>query len=148
MAKGHQIVGEKALMKRLNALSSQGKRNRIARPAIREASGEIRKKAKANAPKETGLLKKSIKNVVRTGKTGVYAVIGPANGFKQEVVRDGRTVMSDPAKYAHLVEYGTTHSAAKPYLRPAYDTTPSEQIIARRMGVEFDKVAKREAAKR
>lgn len=147
--KGYQIQGEKALMRRIDRLSTQGKRNRIARPALREASGEIRKKAKANVVRKTGLLRKSIKNVVRTARRGgVYAIVGPAVGFKQEVVRDGARVTSDPAKYAHLVEYGTSHSAAKPFLRPAFDTTPNEQIIARRMAVELDKFAAKEARRK
>lgn len=139
-----RIVGEKALMKALNGLGRQSTVNKVSRPAYREAAAEIRKKAKANAPKETGLLKKSIKSVVRTGKIGVYAVIGPAYGFKQIVDDKPR----DPAKYAHLVEFGTTHSQPKPFLRPAYNAVPSNAIIAGRLRTELAKEAKRRASKR
>ena len=143
-ATGFTIVGEKALQKRLDRLSKKGTRNRIARPAIREASAEIRKRAKAKAPKDSGQLKRSIKNTVRTGRVGVYAVVGPAHGFKIE--HEGKP--RDPTKYAHLVEFGTSHSAPRPFLRSAYDGTPSMEIIRRRMGEELDKQAKREAAKK
>lgn len=165
------IVGEVELKKRLDRLASDGARRRMARPAIREAAAEIRKAAKALAPVDTGLLKKSIKSVVRTSKKQgvVYAVIGPATGMGADVVRDGRPQYADPAKYAHLVEYGTAPhviqtkttqslrlpdgrfralvhhpgAAAKPFLRPAYDSVPAQKIIARRMAEELDKEARR-----
>jgi HK97 gp10 family phage protein len=158
------IVGEKALIKRLESFAKDSSRNRVARPAVREASGEIRKKMKALAPVDFGLLKKSIKNVMRTGKVGPYAVIGPAHGFKQVVRMDGRNVASDPTKYAHLVEFGTqahiirpenakaltidanlasnaVHpgSRPRPFMRPAYDSVPAFEIMRKRMAQELPK---------
>ena len=138
------VYGNKELQKKLESLATDGKRNKIARPAMREASGQIRKAAKAKAPTLSGSLKKSIKNVVRTGKNGVYAVIGPAAGFATEL--DGK--VNDPLKYAHLVENGTTNAPPHPFLRPAFDSIDSEAIIARRMRQELEKEASRGAKKR
>lgn len=166
---GAVIVGDKALAKKLSMLSASHQR-KISRPAIRAASAEVRKAAKRLAPRgDTGLLRKSIKNVVRTTHGIVYAVIGPAVGFKQVV--NGKNV--DPANYGQLVEYGTQahtispkgrkgtvgtlrigqkHLAgevqhpgakAKPFLRPAFDQTPSARIIQTRIWKEMDKLAKR-----
>ena len=169
-SRGTFLVGEKELMKRLNGLGKQSTVNRMARPALREASGEIRKAAKRLAPKKSGQLKKSIKNkVVTSKKTGtVFAVVGPAYGFKT-VDENGRA--NDPAKYGHLVEFGTKPhvitaknkktlkyvnktgntvfpvsvmhpgTAPKPFLRPAYDSVNSKAIIAKRLGKELDKEA-------
>ncbi len=141
MAKGVQLLGEKALVKRLARLGKQSTRNKMVRPAVREAGAEVRKAAKRFAPVKSGQLKKSIKSVVRTarGGGGVYAVIGPAHGFK--TVIDGKP--NDPVRYAHLVEDGTVHSAKLPFLRPAFDVVPSRQIIAKRISKELAREARR-----
>lgn len=137
------FTGDKALVKALLELSKPSTVNKVMRPGFREASGKIRMAAKRLAPVKSGQLKKSIKNVVRTGKHGVYAVIGPAHGFKTVV--DGRP--NDPVMYAHLVEFGTTHSAPNPFLRPAMDGTDSKSIIAGRVRIELAKEAARVARK-
>lgn len=104
---------------------------RILRSALTKAARVLAKEAKKLAPKDSGLLKKSIGYVVRTYKDGrLTAVIGPRRGFKQMVTRTKRfpvksgtsafaasdiqvTEMADPVNYAHLVEYGTEpHSIA------------------------------------
>lgn len=166
MAAGIQIVGEKELVKRLSRMSA-GAQRRMARPAVRQAAAEIRKTAKRLAPvSDLELLKRSISSVVRTGRIGVYAVIGPAWGFK--TIINGKPV--DPAKYGHLVEFGTAPhkivpknakallfkgllrasvehpgAQAKPFLRPAYDSVPALRIIQNRLRIELDKEAKRSA---
>ena len=166
------IIGEKALIKRMGEFAKDSSRNRVARPAVREASAEIRKKMRALAPVNFGLLKKSIKSVMRTGKAGPYAVIGPAHGFKQVVRIDGRNVAADPTKYAHLVEFGVqAHiirpdtakaltidanlvgiaghpgSPPRPFMRPAYDSVPALEIIRKRMAQELPKEVARLRAK-
>lgn len=148
--KGIQILGEKELAKRLARLGKKSTRNKMARPAVREAGAEVRKLAKffAGSSRDTGLLQKSIKSVVRTarGGTGVYAVIGPVHGFKR--IHPGTAQFSvvrfqDPTKYAHLVEFGTVHSAKKPFLRPAHDVVNSQRIITSRLGKELAREARR-----
>lgn len=113
-------------------------RKKILRRAFTKAARIVAKRAKSKLPSKStrtytvnrtqrtyqryGLLKKSIGSKVRTNrKTGdVYVVIGPRRGFKEQ----GR----NPEKYAHLVEYGTRHSKAHPFLRPALIET-KQQII-------------------
>ena len=143
-----RIVGGKALMKRLDSMRTQGSRNRIVRPAVSAAATKINKKAKSLAVEETGLLKKSIGIRRFTKRGAIFAVVGPRHGFKQDVQRTAPsgeivTVTSDPTKYAHLVEFGTKHSSPNPFLRPAYDSTPSERIMRDRMWTELKKEAKK-----
>lgn len=45
--------------------------------------------------------------------------------------------------YAHLVEWGTRHSRARPFARPALDRTGGE--IIKKMGLELGKRVEREA---
>lgn len=54
-----------------------------------------------------------------------------------------------PAKYAHLVEWGTVHSRAQPFMTPAWEAEKDNalQIIAKELKKQIDLAAKR-AAKR
>jgi len=103
--------------------------------AVFDAAGRalapIRKQARQNLdamiskdPRNTGQLKKSIgiKKVKYKQNYTVYAAVGPRSGFKDQAT--GRNPMS----YAHLVEYGTRHSAAKPFMTNAYNMQ-KEQVI-------------------
>jgi hypothetical protein len=114
--------------------------NRILRKGVTAGIQIYAKAMKVAAPKETGLLKKSIGHKVKTyrifnehvpahytpsknaGKTTGYA--GPRTGFKREVTvklknKKGRTVgkrqeVRDPIRYAHLVE------KHKPWMKPTF----------------------------
>jgi HK97 gp10 family phage protein len=118
-------------------------RNRIIRKAITKASQPIMKSMKALAPRDSGLLRRSIGRRTKTTRRGeVVAVIGPRSkpSFKQQVrvggkgkgkrMKGGRLVIRNPVRYAHLVEFGTRHSRAKPFMRPAFD---ANQRQARQM---------------
>ena len=109
-----KIEGIEQLVRNLNSLGST-KARAVSRRALTSASSEPLKVAKKNAPKQTGLLKKSLGKKVKTyrGTGTTYVAIGPRQGFKDPAT--GR----DPVKYAHLVELGTVRAQAKPYLRPA-----------------------------
>lgn len=94
----------------------QNIRSKVARKVLRSAilkgCKEIARVAISKAPVgETGLLHTSIKAIVTKMVSGkVYTdpkVVGP-NGEK-------------PAKYAHLVEFGSVHNKAKPFMRTAMD---------------------------
>ena len=73
-------------------------------PGIRNAAEEISESAKSRVPVESGRLRDAI-HVEKVGE-GQYAV----------VAGDGHDVY-----YGHMVEFGTTHSAARPFLTPAYE---------------------------
>lgn len=74
---------------------------------------EVRDEAKRRVPVRTGLLKSAIK--ARIGKRRGRFV---ANAFA--------AVDYKKAPHAYLVEYGTRHSQAKPYFRPAWDAKKDE----------------------
>ncbi|MCC6797718.1 MAG: HK97 gp10 family phage protein [Candidatus Hydrogenedentes bacterium] len=139
------LTGDKELIAKLNGLGGRVYRKVVAR-ASRKAFAPVAKDAKAKAPKETGLLKKSMgvkqKRYPRAGR--IITLVGPRTGFATDVTVNTpsgeRTMRRDPVKYAHLVEYGTApHSikigdgepyqhpggAPKPFMRPAFDNNES-----------------------
>lgn len=78
---------------------------------------------------ESGALRKSLgfrKYTDRRSKARAY-VIGPRAGHALTYNGEKR----DPIRYAHLVEFGTRHSQAKPYLRPAFDAEGGRKAIDR-----------------
>lgn len=63
-----------------------------------------------------------------------------------KIVRNGRR----PRSYWHLVEFGTSHSAAEPYLRPAFDQN-AESMVGEFKGItsaEIDRIHQRFARRR
>lgn len=119
-----KMSGEKALNRKLSRLKEAVNR-RVLRKAVTAASKPVLKEAKAKAPKETGLLKKSLGRRTKTYRNSgtAVAVVGPREGFKKEVTVNGKTEVRNPVKYAHLVEYGTIQTAAHPFLRSAWEGT-------------------------
>ena len=103
---------------------------RVLRKAINAGANQVVRRAKALVPVESGTLKRSIGKKVGTSrdKSHVYAVIGPREDQKYVTFIDGKK--RDPANYVHLVELGTEHSAAKPFLRPAIESTRGEVVSA------------------
>lgn len=75
--------------------------------AVRAGARPIIKDAKARVPKRTGELRRSIAAQKQRGSAMPTVLIG----FRPPVSRR-----------AHLVEFGTSHSAAKPFMRPALDS--------------------------
>lgn len=127
-----RVDGAERLLNNINSIKGSKMRS-IARTAITKACRPIVRAAKRNAPRDSGLLRRSIIQVVRTYQDTVFGVVGPAAGVKETVPRtmwavegDGprfsartgrplasrlirkvRMVMAIPALYAHLVEKGT-----------------------------------------
>lgn len=105
--------------------------NRTMRVALSSAGGVIRDAAVANAPKETGLLRRSLKVKVRVPNASydpkhhgrpAYAVVGPQRRIfglaktvrgrvraklKRGFTKKGTARVRRPSRYAHLVEKGT-----------------------------------------
>ncbi len=101
--------------------------HKVATNALKASARFLLKKAKKNAPKRTGLLKKHffVKALpLKSGTIGVKAMVGTS--------------------YAHLVEFGSKKSAAKPFLRPAFDENQEGMLKAMADGFkkEFKKLAK------
>lgn len=166
-----EIAGEKAIRMAIQHIQKPATRNKIMRPAIGAAASAVSKAAKRNAPKETGLLQKSIGSRTITDKRTamVSGVVGPRRGFKQRVRRSRSWASSTPANplnYAHLVEFGSAAGTRvykkgplkgrsrqhpgnppQPFMRPAMDQTNHIQIIQKRAAVEFIRQQKLAAAK-
>ena len=145
---------ERSLSKLPKELSSG-----VERTALRTAAKPIEKKAKASAPtgtgKHSGLLKKSIGITVKKQKKGrnsgnLSARIGIRTGFKvslgmriarvtkgKRVIGQAYEAFKDPTKYAHLVEFGTSREAAKPFMRPAAEGSRGE--VASLLAKGYDK---------
>jgi HK97 gp10 family phage protein len=83
----------------------------------------------AKPHEDTGTLRKAIDVFPKKNrKTGeVYALL-TARSKKVQVQRERRSKpeMANPAKYLHLVELGTTRTAAKPMLQPAVEQNASQ----------------------
>ena len=109
-----KIKGAKRLEKMLLQLGPEISR-RIGQTALRKAAAPIVDRAKELAPYEYGKL--------REGITSVSTRSTSDDALKRLV-----TVKGERAHIAHMVEEGTKHSAAHPFLRPAFDETAGEAI--------------------
>jgi len=119
---------EKSLSKLPKALADG-----VERTALREGAKPIEKRAKAGVPVASGLLKRSIGISVKKNRRGenkgnLSARVGARTGFEQTDMVDGVAVRKNPVKYAHLVEYGTSTAPAKPFIRPAAESSKSEVL--------------------
>lgn len=142
------IFGDVQVIKNLEMLKTKGKR-RVVRKAIGQGVKLVAQIARAKAPKDSGLLKQSIKSAVTKMVSGkvyvdpkVYAVKGEKTGGEYKIIKlrgkkkgltkedikaqvfkavgeDGK--YQRPSKYAHLLEFGTKHAKARPFMRPALD---------------------------
>jgi HK97 gp10 family phage protein len=142
MSNTDNIKGLAELQHMLKTLPGKVQR-KVTRKAMNAAANPIVKAAKLKAPSESDLLKQSIGKKVATGKTtgSITAIIGPRRDVQGEYNGEKRV----PANYAHLVELGTEHSAAEPFLRPAFDEQYDEaaKVMAAKMGPEIEKEAKK-----
>lgn len=137
-------------------------RNRIMRGAMgvvsRRVAGQAKDRARVVSTR-TRQLWRSMGQKVKTYKNNAItvAVIGPRRGFdaavrvidkklrKRRKIDGPRIIFVRPTKYAHLVERGTKHSRAKPFLDPTFRATeqPAQNLLA----AELRKRIATEAAK-
>jgi len=117
-----KIEGAKELIKQLQQLAPSAAR-RVMRKAMTRGVNPVVKAAKEMVPTRTRLLKKSIGHKVRTypRKGIIYIAVGPRTGFSREIEINGYKKFVNPVRYGHLVEGGTSHSMAKPFLKPALE---------------------------
>ena len=175
------VFGDVQLIEGLTRLQNKLQR-KVVKDAIRRGLVPIRAKARRNAPRgDSGLLKKAIKSQVTrmlSGKVfvdpGVVAVDGKVVKFrtknltKKEAARQrfeylnkeraaGKRIIR-PAKYAHLVEFGTRYgakgqmttnngpkkirkrahaaTAAHPFMRPALEASRNEVLNIMRQEIQ------------
>lgn len=151
-----KITGAKQLVSTLNSLAPE-LRKTSEKAVLRAGAKPLVKKSQALAPVRTGSLKKSIGSNVRKNKDGIMtARVGPRAGFKgpslgMKVHKKGKKAgqayeaFVRPQNYSHLVEYGTSHSPAKSFIRAATVGASDEVLGAMANGLSsyLDKVARR-----
>ena len=130
-----KITGIKELKRAMDKLPDELKKG-AERRVLGAGAKPIVKAARSKVPKQSGLLRKSIGQKVKKTKGEYSARIGPRTNMGGMVVRDGVSRFSDPNKYSHLVEYGTSHSAPQPFIRPAVESAKSEVVSAMAVGLD------------
>lgn len=100
-----------ALEKRLNDVVDKAAKKAL-RGAVRKGMNKVRKVARENAPKDTGLLDENFALMTRTRMSEVIAKIG---------IRGGARENDTTPFYFRFVELGTKDMQAKPFLRPALE---------------------------
>lgn len=115
-----------------------GKVNRDAlKAAVKPVEAAMIAKCPVGKGPEAGLLKRSIGTVVRTKKGIQTAVTGPRRGFKVPAYvstrgkNKGKVTYKIATRYGHLVEFGTSHSKAQPFVRPAWDAEGGSKSLER-----------------
>lgn len=118
-----KIEGGKELEAALKRLGPDLER-KIAKGAVRAGANVIAKEARLLVPFDDGTLKRSIRVVTRSRRTG--------DAVASVVTRAGRRwrARGMDAWYAGLIEFGTKHRAATPFMRPALDSKAGEAIKA------------------
>ncbi len=156
-----RLIGHERVLKALGAFRP-GQQRTMLRKAVRAAGKPVVAKAKANVPSSPGLdeipdhgiLRQSINNRIVTypRKDTIVNVIGPRN--ERRVIAGGRRQtrskaavlerlgalgaieqpkVVNPGRYGWIVEMGSRHSRAQPFLGPAFNATRRQalQIIER-----------------
>lgn len=131
-----KVLGDKQLIKNLEMLPERMKK-RVMKPAMRKGAAVIAKRAKKKVKSRSGLLKRSIKaKATKNGNGRTYVDPSVSGEYR------GKRVV--PTKYAHLVEFGTSTSAAHPFLRPALEEGKREAFdaVTAEAQRQFGKLAK------
>lgn len=130
-----KVEGLADLEKRLQTLSLD-MQNKIARAATAAGATVIKKAAILKAPRDTGNLAKNI--IAKRLPTG------EAEYTSEHIVtvRKGKRTAKQKATgvrdafYGQFVEYGTVKMAARPFLRPAFDSTKTQAVGAMKSRIE------------
>ena len=123
-----KVIGNKALIKAMNKIPYEVKKNKFfmavfrqaAKPIIAAARGEL---SKYNEYSETGQLRKNIKAFSTRASRRLPALyVGPkatGGSAKKNEQRGG-------GYYGAMLEYGTATSDPHPFMRPAWDKTQTQ----------------------
>ena len=113
-----QLVGWQGVQSDLAKLPYLIDQKKFFIAAFRKVGNKIKQAAQSNINNDTGLLKKHVKVfVTKKGRQQGFVTIGVK--FKSADKWKGGP------SYASKVEYGTSQSAAQPFMRPAFDQTKS-----------------------
>lgn len=138
------VEGGKELIAALDRLEKNVAKKAL-RKGVTKGAQALAKDAKSRAPTRTKIMKKAIGSKIKVYGSGIVdAVVGPRRGFKKDkqtkkrvmtrfarIVgkkKNGKVIYQNPTKYTHLVEFGTKHSRAQPFLRPALEAAKATFI--------------------
>lgn len=99
----------------------------------RKSMTPVKQLAVQKVPEDEGDLKRSLSirsKVLRNKNISVR--MGPNTSITIRQRKNGKIKKKRPAKYAHLVEKGTSRSRPKPFMRPAYDSAGGDEGMAKR----------------
>jgi HK97 gp10 family phage protein len=137
-----KVTGLKEVDAELKKLGSK-EGTKVLRRAMLIATAPIVKQAQANAPKRSGALAESIGSRFGVGREeGLRSSILPPLGGRFTVViaplRKSRVAVAlynlvygrrrPDIYHGHLVEFGTRHSRAQPFLKPALDAKAPQAV--------------------
>jgi HK97 gp10 family phage protein len=120
-----KVEGMEAL-KREFAKLPQELHAKALRLAVNAAAGVVRKQAMTTAPVDTRVLRKAIYQTRSRSESSASqetAIVGIRFGKKYR--RRGMD-----AWYWKFIEFGTSKLSARPFLRPAFESTKSKQVDA------------------
>lgn len=155
-----RLVGVREVQRTLDKLAPELMKS-AERAVLRAGAKPILQAAKSKVPivkKNGGLLKKSLGVNVKKVRGVTDARIGPRFGFRVSrgfaiARKDSKNrkkgeryeAFANPVKYSHLVEYGTSRTAAKPFIRPAVESASPKVVDAMADGLSkhLDRVAAR-----
>jgi len=122
-----KMHGIEDMQKRLKELGTK-KALRAPAAAVRAGSRIIIDKSRSAAPVDTGQLKKSLGQKIKTYRRSkvVVSIFGVRN--KLVITPKGKR---NPVKYAHLVEFGTRNGVRpNPFMRRSYSSSANSARIA------------------
>lgn len=116
--------------------------DKLNRRALKKALTPIAVVARRNAPTGdptkdplAGMLADSIQEIISKKKGVVRGVVGPTRrririGTIKSGKNKGKPIYKDPLRYAHLQEFGTSHSLPHPFMRLAWQQEGAEKALA------------------
>ncbi len=109
------------LRERLATLDAKIAKKAVSK-AVRRAMAPVRKQVKTTAPMDTGALKAHVSLRTSVRKSGkVFARVGIRGGAKNN---------PDTPYYFRMLEFGTQHIPARPFMRPALEHNASSILDA------------------
>lgn len=141
-----EIKGLNELMQALKQLPKEVEKKCL-RPAVAAGAVVIRKAAQDLVVRRTGLVAKAI----RVGFNRKESTPGRAvyHVFVSQKVKDKLKNVTRDAFYWRFLEFGTVKMSAKPFMRPAFDSTNREAAevikgkLAERIEVEAQRLGRR-----
>lgn len=137
----------KTLAKELQEFPGRVSKN-VVRRAIYAGAVVVRDNARSRVAVDTGALKASV--VAQAGSSKNKNQLVASIGIRKKLYQKGKRKGKYARRYAHLVEFGTAHSAAQPFMRPALDSNSEKilQVVAAKLREGIDVETAKNARKK